>query len=224
MSRGEALRGLPELLGLDLAVDPAIENLGDGRGPQLGEGDTECVGDDRTGMRGRGLPPSPAPRGWVGLNDERERPHRPRRRGRDPHRRADARSTPDADFAAVDELDLESAPARSSGCSGPTARQDDHGGDAHHARHPDLGHARRGRDRRHRPPGPRQAADRRGLPAEHARPAAHRVGEPLLPRPPVRHGAAESRRTADELLEQFHLAQWAQGVGVRALRAGWRSG
>ena len=30
--------------------------------------------------------------------------------------------------------------------------------------------------------------------------------------------AAESRRTADELLEQFQLSKWAQGVGVRALR------
>ena len=60
---------------------------------------------------------------------------------------------------------------------------------------------------------------------EHARPAADRVGEPVLPRPAVRHlGGASRGSIADELLEQFHLAEVGQGVGVSRSRAGWRSG
>ena len=52
-----------------------------------------------------------------------------------------------------------------------------------------------------------EAADRGRLAVEHARPLADGVGEPLLPRALLRRLAAARRaRRADELLEQFALA------------------
>ena len=94
---------------------------------------------------------------------------------------------PGTDFRAVDELDLTVSTGRDLRPARPERRgQDDHGGHAHHPGHPDLGQAFVGRHRRRRPPGAGQAADRRGVADEHARPPAHRVGEPLLSRPAVR--------------------------------------
>ena len=85
---------------------------------------------------------------------------------------------------------------------------------------PTGGTALHRRHRRRRPPRAGQAAHRRRLPAEHARPPAQRVGEPLLPRPPVRHLRHASRkRLAAELLERFHLAKWAK-ASVYALSGG----
>ena len=51
------------------------------------------------------------------------------------------------------------------------------------------------------------------------------VGEPLLPRPLLRDDARRRRSAeADRLLEQFRLADRAQGAGARRSRAAWRSG
>ena len=70
------------------------------------------------------------------------------------------------------------------------------------------------------PPRPRQAGRRRRLPDQHPRPPAQRVGEPVLPRPAVRHRRRASRAgTADELLEQFQLSKWAK-ASVYALSGG----
>ena len=70
------------------------------------------------------------------------------------------------------------------------------------------------------PPGARQAAARGRVAAEHPRPPADRVGEPLLPRPPVRHRRPASRGAmADELLEKFQLSKWAK-ASVYALSGG----
>src|SRR5271167_2626051 len=50
-------------------------------------------------------------------------------------------------------------------------------------------------------------------------PPAHRLGEPVLPRPPVRHGRQGLKQTADQLLEQFQLSRWAK-ASVYALSGG----
>ncbi len=95
--------------------------------------------------------------------------------------------------------------------------QDHHRGHAHHAGDPDIGPGLRRWDRRGRPPGPGQADPRHREPAEHARPAADRVGEPLLPRPAVRDpgpGVASDRhRTA----RAIPVGEVGRGIGLRPL-------
>ena len=60
--------------------------------------------------------------------------------------------------------------------------QDDDRGDAHDARDPHERSRVRRRRRRRRAPDRGEAGDRRRAADEHARPLAHRLGEPLLPR------------------------------------------
>ncbi len=91
------------------------------------------------------------------------------------------------------------AGARSSACSAQRRGQDHHRGHAHHARDPDERAGVRRRHRRRRAPGRGQAADRRRPADQHPRPVADGVGEPLLPRPVLRHerrARARPRRTA----------------------------
>ena len=123
---------------------------------------------------------------------------RPARRdlwGRAAHRTtASPRSTPAPTSGPSTSSTWRSAPARSSACwvrTGP-------------ARPPPRACSRPGwSPRRARPSsggidvvapsGAGQADPRDRQPAEHARPPADRLGEPLLPRPAVRHGARASR-------------------------------
>ena len=59
---------------------------------------------------------------------------------------------------------------------------------------------------------------------QHARPFAHGVGEPLLPRPLLRDVERQRRAAeADRLLEQFRLADRAQGTGGARSPAAWPS-
>ena len=103
-------------------------------------------------------------------------------------------------------------------------RQDDDRRHAHHARHP---HQRQGVRRRHRrraPPGGRQAGDRRGAADQHPRPRADRLGEPLLPRPLLRHEREQAARRGRRLLWSVPADRARQGAGDGALRRAWRSG
>jgi len=64
--------------------------------------------------------------------------------------------------------------------------KDDHRRHVDDQGRPDVRPSPRRRSRRHRPPGAREAVDRRRITTEHLGPLAYRVGEPLLPRPAVR--------------------------------------
>ena len=69
-----------------------------------------------------------------------------------------------------------------------------------------------------RAPDTRQAADRRGVPAEHVGPPAHALREPLLARAPLRDGSegvAADRRRPPRAVPADALRQ---GVGLRPLR------
>ena len=92
------------------------------------------------------------------------------------------------DFAAVDGLDLSVHAGEIFGLLGPNgAGKTTTAGMLTTRVVPTSGRCLRRRDRRRRASGARQAADRDRLPAEHARPPADGMGEPLLPRAPVRH-------------------------------------
>ena len=83
---------------------------------------------------------------------------------------------------------------------------------------PTVGRGVGRRHRRGRPPGRRQAGDRRRAADQHARPLARRVREPVLPRSLLRHERrAKHTATTDELLEQFRLADRARADVDRAV-------
>ena len=63
-----------------------------------------------------------------------------------------------------------------------------------------------------RQPAAGQADPRHRQPAEHARPPADRLGEPLLPRAAVRHPGPRVAPEADRLLEQFQLDEVGHGL------------
>ena len=125
---------------------------------------------------------------------------------------------PGTDFAAVDQLNLDVRAGEIFGLLGPngagktttagmlTTRVVPTSGRAFLAG-VDVGGA----------PGAGQAAERDRLAAEHPGPAAHRLGEPVLPRTAVRHGGqgvqADRRRPA----RAVPAVQVGQGVGVRAV-------
>ena len=93
-----------------------------------------------------------------------------------------------ADFRAVDGLDLAVGPGEIFGLLGPNgAGKTTTAGMLTTRVIPTSGTGLRRRHRRGGPPGAGQADHRHGQPAEHPRPPADRVGEPLLPRPAVRH-------------------------------------
>ena len=125
------------------------------------------------------------------------------------------------DFRAVDELNLSVAAGEIFGLLGPNgAGKTTTAGMLTTRVDPDLGTGVRRRRRRRRPPGAGQADHRHRQPAEHAGPPADRLGEPLLPRPALRHRGRRSRAgRPTELLEQFQLAKWAE-ASVYALSGG----
>ncbi len=124
-----------------------------------------------------------------------------------------------ADFRAVDELNLDGGCRRDLRSSRPQRRrQDDHRGNAHHPGHPDLGQGIRRRHRRGRPSGPREAAHRNRLAAEHPRPPARpsgrtstsTAGSSASVPPGV---AADGRRAA----RAVSADEMGEGLGVRAV-------
>ena len=98
-------------------------------------------------------------------------------------------------------------------------RQDHHCGHADHPGGAHVGPCLRGRDRRRPPSDPGQADSGDRQPGEHPRPPADRLGEPLLPRPALRHALGRVAPVADELLEKFQLSRWAK-ASVYALSGG----
>ena len=121
-----------------------------------------------------------------------------------------------ADFRAVDELNLSVAAGEIFGLLGPNgAGKTTTAGMLDDPGRPDVGTGGRRRRRRRRPPGAGQAAHRHRLPDEHARPAADGLGEPLLPRPPLRHRGEgvppDGRRAAGEV----PAGEVGPGVGLR---------
>ena len=126
---------------------------------------------------------------------------------------------PGTDFAAVDDLNLDVRAGEIFGLLGPNgAGKTTTAGMLTTRVVPTSGRRVPRRHRHRRPPGPGQAAQRHRLAAEHARPPAHRLGEPVLPRAAVRHRGqglpARGRRAA----RAVPADQVGQGVGLRAVR------
>ncbi len=129
------------------------------------------------------------------------------------------------DFAAVDKLNLTSEAGEIFGLLGPNgAGKTTTAGMLTTRVVPTSGAGVRRRRRRRRPPGAGQAAERDRLPAEHPRPAADRLGEPVLPRPPVRHGRGRVARAPPTSCSSS--SSWPSGPRRRSTRcrAAWPSG
>ena len=129
------------------------------------------------------------------------------------------------DILAVDGLDLsvqarrDLRPARSE-----RRRQDDDRRDAHDARHPDRRTRVRRRRRRRRAPDRGEAGDRRRAADEHARPVAHRLGEPLLPRSLLRHEREDVEGRGRPGCSSSSASPTAPTRRCSRSPAGWRSG
>ena len=122
------------------------------------------------------------------------------------------------DFKAVDELDLTIEAGEIFGLLGPNgAGKTTTAGMLTTRVIPTVGQRPARHRRRDRAPGAGQAADRRRLAAEHARPPADRVGEPVLPWAAVRDRRGAVARDRRPAARAVPAGQLGQGVGVRAV-------